>query len=370
MWEFQRGKENYQDTAEPDEKFERTTVVQSITSHELPLAGRDIPGINEIVKTSAGVEVRLTKQLNKGGEGIIYQTDTPLLAKIYQQKHNGAETREKIKKMVSRRIIHEGICYPITILEAKGKFAGYLMPAGEGRELQDILMPEHDFVKPENFKDWKKNDLIRLCVSILRQIKYLHDRNILIGDINPQNILFRDPDSVYLIDTDSYQVEGFPCPVFTPEFYAPEIAGKDPKTFLREESNENYAIATLLFMIMMHGTKPYTRVQQKGDPELKYPQLAQRGNFVYSLDDSSTDAIPKGDWKYIWSNLAPYVKKAFIESFKSGGRYFRKGDRLTVDEWLEIFEHYQKDDQDGEFIRHDPKAAKIFSQEFALPWTQ
>lgn len=369
MWIFQRGKEKYIDTAQEDEKFARSSEIQSVTSGDHPLTGKDIPGENAMVETSAGVDIRLIHQLNRGGEGVIYQTDTPLLAKIYQEKHNGAAAREKIEKMVSKRVIHEGICYPITTLKYKGKFTGFLMRAGDGRELQDILMQRKDFAKEENFGTWTKEDLITLCVSILEKIKYLHDRNILIGDINPHNIMFSSPEMVYLIDTDSYQIEGFPCPVGTREFSAPEILGKDYKTFLREVGHENYAIATLLFMIMMHGIKPYSRTFQKGEAECTYEHLAKHGSFVYQMDDHDVAAIPIGDWKYQWSNLAPYVKQAFIDTFLAGGKYYRKEDRLSVDEWLEIFQHYLKDYSDGEFERHDPETEKIFPQKFVSPWS-
>ena len=43
---------------------------------------------------------------------------------------------------------------------------------------------------------------------------YLHERNIIMGDINALNILVVSPTEVYFVDTDSYQIEEFPCPVW------------------------------------------------------------------------------------------------------------------------------------------------------------
>ena len=34
------------------------------------------------------------------------------------------------------------------------------------------------------FPDWKKKDTVQLCLTILKKFKYLHDRNIILGDIN------------------------------------------------------------------------------------------------------------------------------------------------------------------------------------------
>lgn len=97
-----------------------------------------------------------------------------------------------------------------------------------------------------------------LCITILKKLKYLHDRNVILGDINPNNILVVSPTEVYFVDTDSYQIEGFPCPVGTINFTAPEIQRKDFSTFLRTIGNERFAVATLLFMIMLPGKPPYS----------------------------------------------------------------------------------------------------------------
>ena len=89
--------------------------------------------------------------------------------------------------------------------------------------------------------------------------------NIIIGDINPLNILVKSPTEVYFVDTDSYQVENYPCPVGTIEFTPPELQGKNYETFLRSFENEYFAIATLVFMILLPGKSPYTQ-QGGGDP--------------------------------------------------------------------------------------------------------
>ena len=51
--------------------------------------------------------------------------------------------------------------------------------------------------------------MISLSIDILRKIKYLHDHDVIIGDINLLNI-----------------------PIGTPEYTAPEIQGRDFRNFL------------------------------------------------------------------------------------------------------------------------------------------
>ena len=101
----------------------------------------------------------------------------------------------------------------IILFEIPGKeFVGYMMPKAKGKELQKSI-----FIKPlflKNFPNWKKRDTVELCITILEKIKYLHDRNIVMGDINPANILVVSPKEVYFVDTDSYQVEDFPWLIY------------------------------------------------------------------------------------------------------------------------------------------------------------
>ena len=66
------------------------------------------------------------------------------------------------------------------------------------------------------------------------------------GDLNPTNIMVKFSEKVFFVDTDSYQIEDFPCPVGTPDYTAPEIQNRKKYDFLRSIGNENFAVATLL----------------------------------------------------------------------------------------------------------------------------
>ena len=155
------------------------------------------------------------------------------------------------------------------------------------------------------------------------------------GDINPANILVVSPKEVYFVDTDSYQVENFPCPVGTNNYTAPEIQRKHFSGFLRTMGNENFAVATLLFMIMLPGKPPYS--QQGGeDPINNIINM----DFSYPFGDSSNKKTPDGPWRYIWSHLTYDLKKAFYNTFRKEGDYSTENTRLTTDEWLPIFTYY------------------------------
>lgn len=346
--------QNDEEDVDEDEVFQ---ICKSVTTlDDSRLAVSHIPTENEIVYLP-GVpngSLKLGSKIASGGEGIIYTTNTPYVAKIYKKENNTKRKYEKIKLMLSKEIKCEGICYPVAALyNSSQEFVGYMMPKAKGKELQRSI-----FIKPlfrKNFPDWKKRDTVELCITILEKIKYLHDRNIIIGDINPANILVVSPKEVYFVDTDSYQVEEFPCPVGTNNYTAPEIQRKRFSDFLRTMGNENFAVATLLFMIMLPGKPPYS--QQGGEDPINN---IIKMDFSYPFGNSSNKKTPEGPWRYIWSHLTYDLKKEFYNTFRKGGDYAEENTRLTVDEWLSSFKYYLELLDSGKFGKQDKMSEDLF----------
>ena len=349
----ERNKRNNRDeNLNKDEVFQ---ICKNVTSLDdsIPLANH-IPTENENVYISSQDFVKLESKVAAGGEGLIYTTNTPYVAKIYKKEINTQRKYEKIKLMLSRNIKCEGICYPVAALyNSEKEFVGYLMPKAKGKELQTSIFIKPRFLKC--FPNWIKRDTVELCITILKKIKYLHDRNIVMGDINPANILVVSPKEVYFVDTDSYQVENFPCPVGTINYTAPEIQRKHFSDFLRTMGNENFAVATLLFMIMLPGKPPYS--QQGGEDPINN---IIRMDFSYPFEESSNKKTPEGPWRYIWSHLTYKLKKAFYNSFRKGGAYAAETDRLTVDEWLSVFTEYLELLDNGTLGKQDKMSEELF----------
>lgn len=337
----------------PDEIFK---VCRNITKFpDTRMMITRLPSENEIVYTSQGESVNLTKELGSGGEATIYETNTPYVAKIYKADNITTRKYEKIKLMLTKEIECPGICYPIAILYNSAKeFIGYLMPRAKGIELQkSVFAPKPLFLR--KFPRWKKRDTVELCVTILEKIKYLHDRNIIIGDINPANILVVSPEEVYFVDTDSFQVESFPCPVGTINFTAPEIQKRHFSDFLRTMGNENFAVATLLFMIMLPGKPPYS--QQGGEDQISN---ILKMDFSYPLGESSNKKTPEGPWRYIWSHLTYDLKDAFYNTFRKDGEYSLENRRLSVDEWLLKFSYFLELLDSGKYGQQDKMSEELF----------
>jgi serine/threonine protein kinase len=232
------------------------------------------------------------------------------------------------------------------------------MKAAHGNELSKGIFIGKRKIK-EIHPDWKKYDTVKLCITILRKIKYLHDRNVILGDINPANILVVSPTEVYFVDTDSYQIEGYPCPVGTINYTAQELQRKEYSEFLRTMGNEYFAVATLLFMIMLPGKPPYAL--QGGSDQI---ENIMNMDFAYPLGERSTKKAPPGSWQYCWSHLPFIIKEAFYETFRKDEKHSKETTRYNTNDWLDKFENYLRLIENGTLYNQDSMSMELFPIRF------
>ena len=298
-----------------------------------------------------GRTIEIGAKIAEGGEGVIYEIDDLTVAKIYFEP-NGRLA--KMRAFTSKNLHIEGVCTPKDLLFDKGNnFVGFTMPKAAGKSLQStIFQPQ---LLKSTFPNWTKVELTKLAIAILQKMKELHSRKILIGDINPLNINVVSYDEVYFLDTDSFQIDHYPCPVGTVDFTPPEMMGVNYSNFLRTEEQELYSVATLLFMIYLPGKHPYSRA---GGGEKK--DNIKNHNFVFSLGDEDIQATPKGQWEAIWYNLPYDLRLAFYNVFKSNKRY-------SIREWIKILRQYLDGLQSNQYSRTIfPMSSKFISENKTL----
>ena len=285
-----------------------TTPDTIVTISELPKEG-------DLVYDKVKTPIRLTEKISEGGEGCVYNTSKSggAVAKIYFDKKLTSHKQSKIDALIASGLLIEGVCFPTAHLyNSKGAFVGYLMPKADGKKL-DVSVFKGERGMGRCFASWTRQDLVSLAISILTIIKKIHKSGILIGDINGSNILVKSPTEVYFVDTDSFQINDYPCPVGTMEFTAPEIQGKNYNSFLRTIGNENFAVAVLLFRLMMFGLNPYAQQDGAG-----IEHNIRTGDFSFPYKEKSNNKIPKGDWCYFWSHLFFKLKEHFYYTFRKG----------------------------------------------------
>lgn len=335
--------------------FELTTV------SDAPVTLSYLPQEGDFVHTIDGKSIKLVENLKAGGEGIIYKVDIDcnLVAKIYLKGKFTKRKEAKISTLISKNIKIDGVCLPTGLIyNDKNEAVGYLMPFVQGTSLDaSVFRGERGFLR--HFPKWTRNDLIDLCITIVTTIQKLHNKGIIIGDINGSNILVETATKVNFVDTDSFQVDGFPCPVGKEDYTAPEIQGKKYDSFLRSESNENFAIATLLFTIFMFGKKPYAKIG--GGNTM---QDIKDGDFSYPYKENSNHKMPEGDWKYLWSHLHPAIKRTFYYTFRKGESLYDEDKRPNTRNWLKLLKQYKVSMSNGYLANVDKASLELFPKTY------
>lgn len=303
-------------------------------------------------------EYKLLDKIGDGGEGAVYKIDNDRVCKIY--KKLDLERIEKLKFMIAMNFNCEGVCFPTDIVYNKSyEPIGFVMKEAKGIEIQKALMGKAQIEK--YFPQFNKRDMVELSLTILEKIECLHKKKIILGDINPRNILIVSPKEVYFVDTDSYQIDKFACPVGTTIYTAPEIQKKNFNSFLRSYGNEYFSIATLLFMLMLPGKMPYSK---KGGEDITYNILNM--DFAYPLKDGENENIPAGVWMYCWSHMPLFMKKAFYKSFKKGEEFNKERDRLDVGKWKSYMKKYLSLIDNGTIEKNDIMSLSIFPTRFKI----
>ena len=322
QWGSRTSQVSIDSTSKP-RKFELRDRI-SVNSQDKTLIDTQTPGQGDVIKNTNGDFLRLVSALGSGGEGTVYETDDPAFAcKIYHHDRLQNHIVEKLALMTSREICHPMVCWPTSLVyNAIGKPVGYLMSNADGKELRRSI-----FIKPlllKAFPGWTRLHVVKLTSTILDAMNYLHSLNVLLGDINPANILVRDENTVFLVDCDSYQVEGFPCPVGMPPYLAPELYGLDLHSTIRTKDAEYFAIATLVFMLLHPGKPPYSH--QGGEDPLRN---VGTGNFPYPRGDQGARGVPDGPWRFMFSHLPRLYERCIPQSFfRQGAPVYRRMARI------------------------------------------
>jgi len=289
-----------------------------------------IPKSNDTILDNKNRQHKLIKQIGRtGGEGSVYLTNTNYICKIYKQEKVTKFREEKIKLLIQNSIKVHNVCLPELIAYNKYKeFVGYLMPQATGSEIKTSI-----FIPPlfkQKFPNWDRWHLAKVSLNILKKVERLHQYNIILGDINPNNILLNNENDIYFIDTDSFQIEEYPCSVGMVPYTRKEHHGKRYENYLRTKDDDIFAISTLVFQLMLPGKLPYSFSGGGSEKENMKPE-----NFPYKCyDGTGYNNAPDGQWVYIWSHLPRKLKLLFC-------RIFKKNEKVLLSELIEEIKNYK-----------------------------
>lgn len=336
----------------PAEKVKLQEAEEKAQEMDECLPVREEPKTGDMVKAvfadKNSAALQLGKFISDGGEGRIYETSgNQIVAKLYLPAKRRSSRLEKLKKMVAAAPEIKGLCWPCALLYNQwDEWIGFLMPRAHGVELaKTVFSAGRDSINITQM-GWSRKHLVRIAVNIAHVFSQMHEKQILMGDINPRNFMVQKDCTVCFVDCDSYQFGSFACPVFLPLFLPPEIhiamknGSQSSSGFLRTEQNERYSLAVLLFEILMLGKAPYESRNTNNEDII---QAIIEGEFLYPYQGrnegenvrSSCIMPPAGKWRNIWNNMPYLIKTDFYDTFAGSSRH-------SAAEWEQHLEKYYK----------------------------
>ena len=296
-----------------------------------------------------GEQVQLEDEaFANGGEAAVFAVcEHPRV--VVKRYHNevlskrGATLKPKLGAMMALvqsqhfdRSLLDRLAWPrLLVLDESRAWCGYAMLRAPGVRMNVLA---HAKAYQEHFPGLDRQRLVGYLLDLLRTIAGLHRAGIYIGDYNLANFLC-DPqsDRVVLIDCDSWQLshagKTFRCAVAAADMLPPELHGKELSKVNRNLESEQFALAILIFKVLMLGRHPYDVVGGEGPVA-----NIQNGYFPYGIGGG---CIPKGPWYNIWSHLPHKVKEQFIRTFRGGAA--DPGNRTSVAEWIHVLRLYQRE---------------------------
>ena len=219
-------------------------------------------------------------------------------------------------------ITNEFILWPLDIVYYNNNFVGYVMK--ELKDCQNI-----DDMRDLGFRvgDMVPMDRYKICLNFLKQVDYLHRKNILVGDMKPDNILVREPNDLFIIDAASFQIEDYCCPVCHPAYTELTYTGDDLRKKLRTIENEYFPVNRILFEMMMLKSPFYNRenieVNEEGNRKFEYP-----------MKKSQVVGTP-GQHIKLWFAMTQKMREYFYQ-------YFVLGKITDISEWIRELELFIK----------------------------
>lgn len=276
-------------------------------------------------RTSSGRRYQTGSVIGQGGEATVYEVagQPRWLAKIFRTEKPDRE--QKLSWMITYppddpalKTGHRSIAWPVELLYGDQGFAGYLMP--HIKAAVPILNVFHPRLRRQTFQGFTQRHLHNTAFNISAALGAIHQRGYVVGDLNESNVLVSPKTLVTLIDTDSFQVQTRTesgsirmhlCEVGKPEYLPPEMQRRDPKNTVRIPEHDRFALAVLIFQLLMDGNHPFRGRWVGSGERISLPERIEKGYFPYSPKARGL-VEPVVDLQMIHPLLTDIFRRCFI----------------------------------------------------------
>jgi hypothetical protein len=250
------------------------------------------------------IKLAASQVLGVGGEATVFAADPTTAAKVWH-----TPTTTQVRKLQALLDLRPSL--PTTLLaprerleDTRGQVVGFLMnrlPAGF----------EPFALTMKRATTAPLGATLRCLAHLSTVLAELHQRGAVVGDLSDQNVVFAG-EEIRLIDVDSIQIGGHPCPVGTEATLDPTLYGVDlSRAPAFTVQTDAYALAVLAFRALLH-VHPYGGV---------HPRLA-------TLPDRAAHGVSVFDKEVVYpakiarplETLAERTLDTFREVFAGGAR--------------------------------------------------
>ena len=265
----------------------------------------------QILQGLNGRTYSLGEKLGEGGEGTVYSLpgDSGRVAKVYKAEHfkdadARRRTEEKLKVMLAMNMPNTvdgklALAWPQDILYENGRMAGFVMPSVNVKyKIYDIYRngKKRDAAYPEyNFKY-----AVQMSYNLAAVVNHLHQQGIVIGDMNPNNIVVdvENGGMVVLVDCDSFDItdrasgQHYSCVVAYNEVLAPELqSGTDTRKARFTRQSDCFGMASHIFHLLLANCEPFSPVEIKTSED-SVGGITQREYILRSISAQSQASVP------------------------------------------------------------------------------
>lgn len=212
-----------------------------------------------------------------------------------------------------------------------------------GSELPKIpnSIPLAQIVSPIDRPKWNTFQFrIHIARQLCERVADLHSVGYVRGDLNLTNDLLTQSGHLVPIDLDSMQIRTtthvLRCEVGHPDFSSPRLlAARDYKSIDRTVADDLWAMAVLVFLLLMDGEHPFNLFWNSHTmPKPSRSELIQGGYFPYS--GKHIEAEPPHGGPDFGRLLDSELQNLFLLTFDEG--HADPDKRPTAREWVAVLE--------------------------------
>lgn len=208
-------------------------------------------------------------EIGRGGEAVIYALKEDTVAKVFLEPSDpqfasdaglqkAAEERIVLMQtklydipndLPSRVVVPNGI-----LIDENEKIFGYTMP---------FIAQSKNFSEIKSIQT-NKNKIKDLLLQLYDVIAALHNKGVIIGDLNENNILVTPRNGIKIVDVDSMQFDKYICTTFITRYTPPEFLKLGKSITLKKKRNDitDWYAFLVIAMRLLANTDPYGGVVQ------------------------------------------------------------------------------------------------------------